>query len=234
MWLAALVLCSLSAAPAELRLELLAGRVRAADARGVRTLGEAPTVWEAGQGGFVEVAPLARMRLRWLAKASLELEGGSEVAWRPQTPGQRALCLEVGRLGSARMEVRDGPLRVSLPSGWRILCSGGVVALRGLPDGALEVQHLGGAPVLLSQPSEPHTVRPPWTLLPGAQARIPSAAAAPRALHGKLLPPCSDGRGAVQEAGLEEAPWGSFSWPWSESESQRSSGWGPRWRSKAR
>lgn len=234
MWLAALALCSSPTAPVELRLEVLSGRVRAADADGVRTLGEVPTIWEAGQGGFVEMAPLARMRLRWIAKASLELEGGSEVAWRPETPGQRALSLEVGRIGLARVEVRDGPLRITLPSGWRILCSGGVVALRGLPEGALEVQHLGGAPVLFSPPSEPHAVRPPWTLLPGAQARIPAAATAPRVLQGKLLSPCSEGREVAPTPAVQGDAWGSFAWPWSGSEEQGGATWGPRWRTKSR
>ncbi len=234
MWLAALALCSSPAAPAELRLEVLSGRVRAADAEGVRTLGEAPTVWQAGQGGFVEMAPLARMRLRWLARASLELEGGCDVAWRPEAAGQRALSLELGRLGLARVEVRDGPLRVTLSTGWRILCSGGVVALRGLPDGALEVQHFGGAPVLLSQPSEPHTVRPPWTLLPGGHARLSASATPPKTLQGKLLPPCSDGREVPLGLGGGVGAWGSFVWPWSGSDEQGAVPWGPRWRAKSR
>lgn len=229
MWLVAVSLFALAGDHPTLRVEVLEGRVRAAHEGGIEALAVGAADWTHGAAGYLEAAPLARLRLRWLGSASAELEGAHAFSWEPARGEGRGLTLAFSGLSDARLEVREGPLRFELPSGWRGLCPRGTLRLRAAGDGVFDLELLAGAPVLLSPPGTPGAVRPPWTVLPGARVRLLGADLRPRALGGKLRAPESAAGAPGLAAPVAERPWSGFAWPWSAPTPSAGRPWGPGW-----
>jgi hypothetical protein len=229
MWLVAVSLCALAGDPPRLRLDVLEGRVRAAHEGGVETLARGPSDWAHGASGYLEASTLSRLRLRWIGGASLDLEGAQALSWEPARSEGRGLSLAFHRLELAQVEVRDGPLRFELPSGWRGLCPRGALALRAGGGGVVELELLSGAPLLLSPPCPAGAVRPPWTVLPGARVRLLGADPRPRLAAGRLRAPEGVSGAPGLQAPVRERPWCGFSWPWSDPTSSPGRGWGPGW-----
>jgi len=229
MWLVAVSLCALAGDPPILRLDVLEGRVRAAHEGGIDALPSGSSDWAHGPAGYLECSALARMRMRWLGSASLELEGPHAFSWEPARGEGRGITLAFAGLGAARLEVREGPLRFELPSGWRGLCAKGTLVLRGGAEGRVEVELLAGAPLLLSPPSSTGGVRPPWTVLPGARVRLLGADPRPRVAAGKVRSPEGESASPGLPAPVAERPWSRFAWPWSGPSAEPARGWGPGW-----
>lgn len=229
MWLVAVSLSALVGDHPTLRLDVLEGRVRAAHGQGIETLAPGSSDWAHGPAGYLEAAPLARVRLRWLGSASAELEGAHAFSWEPARAEGRGLTLAFGGLSDARLEVREGPLRFELPSGWRGLCPRGTLRLRSVGEGVIELELLAGAPLLLSPPGAAGAVRPPWTVLPGARVRLLGTDARPRSLGGKLRAPESAAGVPGLAAPVAERPWNGFAWPWSGASPSAARPWGPGW-----
>jgi hypothetical protein len=229
MLLVAVSLLALAGDPSQLRLDVLEGRVRVAHEQGTASLSVGAVDWVHGPSGYLESSTLARLRLRWLGAASMELEGAHALAWQPARAEGSGLWLSFSGLDEARLEVREGPLRFELPSGWRGLCSKGTLALRSGVDGHVDLELLAGAPLLLSPPSSPGAVRPPWTVLPGARVRLLCGDPRPRVVAGKLRAPDPAPGAPAMAAPVGERPWSGFEWPWKSAESPASRGWGPGW-----
>ncbi len=229
MLLVAISLCALAGDLPALRLDVLEGRVRVAHEQGTASLPVGAVDWVHGPSGYLESSTLARLRLRWLGAASMELEGAHALAWQPARAEGSGLWLSFSGLDEARLEVREGPLRFELPSGWRGLCSKGTLALRSGVDGHVDLELLAGAPLLLSPPSSPGAVRPPWTVLPGARVRLLCGDPRPRVVAGKLRAPDPAPGAPAMAAPVGERPWSGFEWPWKSAESPASRGWGPGW-----
>ncbi|MBM3989524.1 MAG: hypothetical protein FJ298_00805 [Planctomycetes bacterium] len=229
MWLVAVSLCALVGDPPRLRLDVLAGRVRAAHADGVETLSGGASDWTHGTSGYLESSTLSRLRMRWLGSASLDAEGALSLGWQPSRARGQGLWFDFGRLERATVEVREGPLRFELASGWRGLCPRGALTLREGSGDVIELELLSGAPLLLSPPASAGAVRPPWTVLPGARVRLLGSDPRPRVVAGKLRAP--EGVALTQglQASVRERPWRGFHWPWSAPSANAARGWGPGW-----
>ncbi|MBM3986675.1 MAG: hypothetical protein FJ294_01805 [Planctomycetes bacterium] len=229
MWLVAVSLCALAGDPPRLRLDMLAGRVRAAHSGGVETLASGASDWTHGASGYLESSTLSRLRMRWLGSASLDIEGALALSWRPSREEGRGLTLDFGRLERAELEVREGPLRFELASGWRGLCPRGALALRAGTGDVIELELRSGAPLLLSPPSCVGAVRPPWTVLPGARVRLLGSDPRPRITAGKLRSPEGVPWTPGLQAPVRERPWRGFHWPWPAPAANAVRGWGPGW-----
>lgn len=229
MLLVAVSLLALAGDPSQLRLDVLEGRVRVAHEAGTADLPVGATEWTHGGSGYLEASMLARLRLRWLGSASVELEGAQALSWQPARAEGSGLWVAFSGLDEARLEVRDGPLRFELPSGWRGLCSKGTLSLRAGAEGLVDLELLAGAPLLISPPSAPGAVRPPWTVLPGARVRLLALDARPRVVSGKVRPPDSAPGAPPLSAPVDERPWSGFTWPWTASAGAPTPVWGPGW-----
>ncbi len=212
-----------------LRLDVLEGRVRVAHASGTASLPLGAMDWPHGPSGYLESSTLARLRLRWLGSASIELEGAQALSWRPARTEGAGLWLAFSGLDETHLEVREGPLRFELPGGWRGLCSKGTLSLRAGAEGLVDLELLAGAPLLLSPPSAPGAVRPPWTVLPGARVRLLVQDARPRVVSGKVRAPDFAPGAPPMSAPVGERPWSGFAWPWTASAGAPKPVWGPGW-----
>jgi hypothetical protein len=198
------------------RVELLEGRGFLAGPGGVLALERSGRAVEVSGAAHLELRPGARAALRWNALASLVVVGPAMLEWGP-ADGTRALVeWRLAELHELHVEVRRGPVRLSLPGGWTATLESGASYVRGLPGGAAELSHDAGLPLLVAAPHAPSEVRPPWVVLAGARVRLDPREPYPHALAGsssRLLDPFARrGAGAAERDAL--APWNGFSWPW--------------------
>lgn len=213
MWWSAGLL-ALSSGPdlGAVRVELVSGRADLALREGVVTLVGRPQAQTLEGPAYLETGPASSVAVRWRSEASCELRGVNALEWRAPHDG-RGVFVSAWRVSEVDFEVRRGPLRVELGSGWRVELAVGAASLRTLADGRIELRHVAGSPLALHRNEPDGRVSPPWTLLPGAQVRLDPRAEtgvvdAPRAR--RALPPPPPGRDALVPA----PAWAGFAWPW--------------------
>ena len=221
-------------------IDVLDGRADLASPLGVVPLRPGDKSIERSGPGYIEVGALSRLHLRWRGLASLELDGAAALEWRGSEREAEELSLEILRLDALSAEVRRGPLRLELPGGWRATLTHGALHVRTLSNGALELEHIAGAPLLLAPAPTEGRVAPPWTVLPGSKVLLAPAAAAPQASAGRR--PLEQERRDVNgiQPSPSGSPWASFRWPWCEPRStatktaheivRRAKPWGTDWK----
>ncbi len=207
------------------RVELVSGRADLALREGVVTLVGRPQAQTLEGPAYLETGPASSVAVRWRSEASCELRGVNALEWRAPHDG-RGVFVSAWRVSEVDFEVRRGPLRVELGSGWRVELAVGAASLRTLADGRIELRHVAGSPLALHRNEPDGRVSPPWTLLPGAQVRLDPRAEtgvvdAPRAR--RALPPPPPGRDALVPA----PAWAGFAWPWAPLEREFHSPAGP-------
>jgi hypothetical protein len=225
-----------------LHVDVLDGRVELAAESGVLEL-EGPSAQRDHSGpGYLRAGASSRLSLRWRGAATLDLEGVSSVEWRPSERGH-GLSITLERVERANLEVRRGPLRLELPGGWLAHIRQGAVFVRELSDGSVELEHVAGAPLLLSRSGARDEVRPPWTVLPGARLRLESEAEGPRTAPGaraRVLEVWGRPPEVTRETSAPAKPRSGFAWPWNdaptassppppEPPARRNAPWGPGW-----
>ncbi|HVS19448.1 MAG TPA: hypothetical protein VMT18_12660 [Planctomycetota bacterium] len=225
MPLAALLILALASAPVQraqgpsARVEVLEGRAILAGA-GVVVRIEAgdPERWIDG-AAHLELAADSRARVTWSGRASLVLEGRNVLAWRPAAGGA-APAWDLAEVGAAHLELRRGPLDVTLAGGWGARLQSGACALRGLPGDAVELDHQAGLPLDLWPPQHGQAPSVPFTVLAGARLRLVSGAGRPLALQGSqanLRDPHQRLGFERERTGRQFPAWRGFAWPWSSS-----------------
>lgn len=233
---------ALSGAPdlPPLRLEVLEGRAQLALESGIQSLAGPEAELDHRGPGFVSSSALSRLSLRWRGAATLELEGAASLEWRACERGQ-GLSITLEDVDRATLEVRRGPLRLELPGGWLAHVRFGAAFLRRLPDGSVALEHVAGAPILLSRSGARDGVRPPWTVLPGARLRLEESADEPRTVAGarsRVFEIWGRAEEGERESEPRGKPWSGFAWPWSEpaartisepEAARRNAPWGPSW-----
>jgi hypothetical protein len=197
------------------RVEVLEGRALLAGTGVVDRL-------QAGAGerriegpAHLELPAGSRVRVTWSGRASVLLEGRCVLAWSPPA-ANGAPHWELAEVGSAHLELRRGPLDLSLAGGWKGRLFSGACVVRGTAAG-FELEHQAGLPLDLWPPPQDGRPAAPFTVLAGARVRL---------VRGSLNPLSSEGsRGSVavshQRLGLERLgtpaghpPWRGFAWPW--------------------
>jgi hypothetical protein len=222
MNLAALLLVWLPTAPAQghagatARVEVLEGRALLAGAGVVARL-EAGGPERAIDGpAHLELPAGSRARVTWSGSASLVLEGRNVLAWHPGGDGA-APAWDLAEVGLAHLELRRGPLDLTLAGGWGARLYSGACALRGLPGDGVELDHQAGLPFDLWPPQRDAQPSAPFTVLAGARVRLLGGAARPLALQGsqaRLRDP-HQRLGFERERAAEGFPaWRGFAWPW--------------------
>jgi hypothetical protein len=208
MWNAWLLALAAGGDLAPARIELAAGRADLAGPEGVVTLLGGGEAREVVGPAYLELGAASRLALRWRGEASLEVRGSSALEWRAPLDGAGVLVI-AWRVSELDFEVRRGPLRLDLGSGWRIELDVGAAGIRRLADGRLELRHVAGAPLALFHQSASGLVSPPWTVLPGSQVRL-EASTAPAIVQG----PAPTRAKASPERHDDAPPWSDFAWPW--------------------
>jgi hypothetical protein len=208
MWNAWLLALAAGGDLAPARIELAAGRADLAGPEGVVTLLGGGEAREVVGPAYLELGAASRLALRWRGEASLEVRGSSALEWRAPLDGAGVMVI-AWRVSELDFEVRRGPLRLDLGSGWRIELDVGAAGIRRLADGRLELRHVAGAPLALFHQSASGLVSPPWTVLPGSQVRL-EASSAPAIVQG----PAPTRAKASPERHDDAPPWSDFAWPW--------------------
>jgi hypothetical protein len=213
--LPSLLLAALAGLP-PVHIDVLAGRAELASPLGIVPLRSGEKPLERHGPGYIEVAALSRLNLRWRGITSLELDGASALEWRGSARDEDGLTLEVLRMDRLSAEVRRGPLRLELPGGWRATLTHGALHVRTLSNGALELEHIAGAPLLLAAAPVEGRLSPPWTVLAGSKVLLEPSAEQPRSSAGRK-PLAQERRDlAWAQPATHGTPWTSFRWPWSE------------------
>lgn len=197
------------------RVEVLEGRALLAGTGVVERL-------QAGAGerriegpAHLELPAGSRVRVTWSGRASVLLEGRSVLAWSPPR-ADAAPHWELAEVGSAHLELRRGPLELSLAGGWKGRLFSGACVVRGTAAG-FELEHQAGLPLDLWPPPQDGRPAAPFTMLAGARVRLVQGSQSPLSLEGS--------RGGVavshQRLALERLessaghpPWRGFAWPW--------------------
>ncbi len=216
IWSASLLALAAGLDLGAVRVELISGRADLALPDGVVTLVGRAQAHTLEGPAYLETGAVSSVAVRWRSEASCELRGVNALEWRAPRDG-RGVFVSAWRISELDFEVRRGPLRIDLGSGWRVELTVGAASVRTLADGRVELRHVAGSPLALHRVAGAGQVSPPWTLLPGAQVRLdPSSGAgivdAPRAR--RALPPPPPGPESV----LANEVWSGFAWPWTSSE----------------
>lgn len=220
MWWSACLLATVFGPElSSVRVELVAGRADLAVREGVHTLVGRAQAHTVEGPAYLESGPASSLAVRWRSEASCELRGVNALEWREPSDG-RGVFVSAWRVSELDFEVRRGPLRIDLGSGWRVELAVGAASLRTLADGRIELRHVAGSPLALHRALGEGRVSPPWTLLPGAQVRLDPQSPlgvvdAPRAR--RALPPPPPG----PESAVPARAWESFAWPWAPRERER-------------
>lgn len=197
------------------RVEVLEGRAWLAATGLVERMQEGEGERRVEGPAHLQVPSGSRARVTWSAQASILLEGRSVLAWRPAADGV-APHWDLSEVGMAHLELRRGPLQVSLSGGWDARLHSGACALRGTPAG-FELDHQAGLPIDLWPPNQGGAPSAPFTVLAGARVSLVHGSGRPLALagsHGRMA-------GAHARLGVERStaqvthpPWRGFAWPW--------------------
>lgn len=173
------------------RVEGFAGRVETLSDRAQVELLTGLGPREYAGAGHLETGALARARLSWISRASLELCGRAGLEWSARGEG-RLRAFEIER---AELEVRRGPLLLDWPGGWHARFDTGAFRLAAQPGGALALETVAGcAPrVWISSGATFHEVHGPRA---GERIVIGMPAGQPPAQSERWQ------------------PWSSVSWPW--------------------
>ncbi len=201
------------------RIEVLDGRAVLALSSGVIRLTESSPPQSLEGPLHLEVAPNARVRVRWSAAASLLLEGRAILEWGPLWGLAGESSWRFSAVERAHLEIRRGRVLLALPLGWSAQLEGGACFVAQRPDGQVELHHDAGLPILLWPPHEPGRPVPPLTVLAGAHLRLSAGNGRPLALHGtqdRLQEP--HGRQGlatlIQPPAFSLGSWRGFAWPW--------------------
>jgi len=207
------------------RVEVLEGRATLARSGVLRSLRPEDGPLDDLAPAYLETSPLSRATLRWSATASLFLDGAAACEW---AAGEARASLELRffHFDEVHLEVRRGPVRVSLPGGWCAEVENAAVYLGARPDGGFVLHHDAGLPLLLAPPCESSRARPPLTVLAGARLAVARGEQKPRVLGRsgmRLLDPFGRPESSALERGPVAPPWTGFAWPWRPSCEERSS-----------
>lgn len=201
------------------QLEVLEGRASLAATDGVLEVRQGMDPRVVGGPGYLEVAPLSRVSIRWRQTGSLVIRGPASFEW--ENEGER-LTWRFHQVGKTHLEVRSADVRLYLPGGWVAAFENGASFLRGRSNGGVELHHDAGLPVLLRGRTVSGHARPPWTVLAGAKLLLgkESQPGELRGTRGRMLAPY----GRPEAYALEQRPsgerWSGFSWPWRPSQGQ--------------
>jgi hypothetical protein len=198
MCLASLLVCC-----ADVRIDVLEGRVALASSEGVRTMArEHEAVLRMGpEPGFVDVPAGSRVRFSFPGSGSLVLVGAAQFEWSLSSSG--AWQWQLDQLGEAHLELRGGGVDLELPGGWAGRVQAAALWVKVLPSGELLIRHDGGRTLSLRSPSAGRGPGGRLGFEPGECARVRTRWSAPTPVA----------RTVVRAPGGPR-PWRGFGWPW--------------------